>query len=216
MVSQAGPAQPARRRFVALLAVSSAPAWLAGCVSLPRAVGNLPSFAPDTGWAERRSVLQQLDGFSLRGRIAIAAGESGASATMRWVQAGARGEIEFDGPLGIGGLRVVARGEQLSVTNARGERRDGAAARADLERQLGFELPLASLRYWVLGVPDPSRDVDEERLADDAPRLEALSQAGWQVAYRAYTGAAGLPRRIDAARGAARLRLLVEEWAGQP
>jgi outer membrane lipoprotein LolB len=111
---------------------------------------------------------------------------------------------------------VVARDGDLTLTNARGQRLDGAAARADLERQLGFELPLASLRYWVLGVPDPAVGVDEERLSPDAPRLEALGQAGWQVAYRAYAGdAAGLPRRIDAVRGLARLRLLVEQWAGE-
>lgn len=214
----ADPALPARRRVVALLASLPAAAWLSGCVATSRFASQLPAFVPGTAWPERRSVLQQLAGFSLRGRIAVAAGESGLSASLRWAQAGPRGELEFDGPLGIGGLRVVARGAELSLTNARGDRLDGDAARAALEQQLGFELPLGSLRYWVLGVPDPSVDVDEERLSTDAARLEVLRQAGWQVAYPAYApgaaGAVGLPRRIDATRGAARLRLLVEEWTG--
>ncbi len=216
MSPKAGPARPARRRALELLAGASGAAWLAGCVTPLRPVAVLPGFPPDVGWPERRAVLQRLAGFSLRGRIAVAAGDAGFSASLRWVQAGSRGELEFDGPLGIGGLRVVARDGDLTLTNARGQRLDGAAARADLERQLGFELPLASLRYWVLGVPDPAVGVDEERLSPDAPRLEALGQAGWQVAYRAYAGdAAGLPRRIDAVRGLARLRLLVEQWAGE-
>lgn len=214
MRTQAGSARPVRRRALRGLATAAAAVWLAGCAALPRGPA-LPVLAADAGWPERRAALQQLAGFSLRGRIAVAAGDAGFSASLRWVQSGARGELEFDGPLGIGGLRIVARGAELALTNARGERLDGAAARADLERQLGFELPLASLRYWVLGVPDPAAAPGEERVAADAPRLEALSQGGWQVAYRAYAGdAAGLPRRIDAVRGGARLRLLVEDWAG--
>ncbi len=212
-----GPGPLARRQAIRLLVGASGAAWLAGCVTPLRTGVALPVVAPDAPWPQRRALLQQLGGFSLRGRIAVAAGESGLSASLRWVQAGSRGELEFDGPLGIGGLRVIARGDQLSLTTARGERFDGAAARARLEQQLGFELPLASLRYWVLGVPDPSIDVEQERLAADAPRLEALTQAGWQVVYRAYaTDAAGLPRRVDAARGPARLRLLVQEWADRP
>ena len=38
---------------------------------------------------------------------------------------------------------------------AAGQPLDGEAARAELERRLGAQLPLAELRYWMLGVPAP-------------------------------------------------------------
>ncbi|NCA24260.1 MAG: hypothetical protein EBS91_06570 [Betaproteobacteria bacterium] len=50
------------------------------------------------------------------------------------------------------------------------------ASRAALEQQLGFTLPVESLRYWMLGVPDPHSLV-EERIATDAIRWVLRSES---------------------------------------
>jgi outer membrane lipoprotein LolB len=185
---------------------------LAACASLP-----VPSpVAPPAGldWPQRRAQLQQRADFSLKGRIAVAAGEEGFSAGLRWAQRDREGLIELDGPLGIGGLRLQVRGEALELTTSRGERLDGAAARVELERRLGFALPLASLRYWVRGVPDPATPADET-VDPAAPRLAGLAQGGWTVDYAAYVedpAAGALPRRLSAVREGTRLRLVIEAW----
>jgi outer membrane lipoprotein LolB len=184
---------------------------LAGCAPLvTRTTGTA---APTPSWAERRDQLQGLTGFALRGRVAVAAGEQGFNAALRWQQAGDRAEIALDGPFGIGGLRVAVNGPALALTTGRGQRLDGAAARGELERELGFELPLDALRYWLLGVPSPGQPA-EERLEDGMPRLAGLSQDGWRIEYPDYvqTADGDRPRRLTATRGAARLRLVVESW----
>ncbi|MCC6173074.1 MAG: outer membrane lipoprotein LolB [Gammaproteobacteria bacterium] len=203
---------PRRCGLRAAAAATIAGLLLAGCASLPTA----PPTTSPLDWPQRRALLQDASRFDLKGRIAVAAGEEGFTAGLRWQQRDADALIELDGPLGIGGLRLHARGEALELTTARGERLDGEAARAELERRLGFELPLAALRYWVRGVPDPAGPAAEQ-LADAAPRLTGLEQAGWRIEYAAYVevpSAGGeLPRRLSASRESTRLRLVIERWS---
>ena len=105
--------------------------------------------------------------------------------------------LTLDGPLGIGGVQVNSQGETLEVVNAHGEHIGNDLARAELRTRLGFDVPLASLRYWILGVPRPDAPA-EESLDPAQQRLESLTQDGWHVAYGAYVGRA----RPDAARAA--------------
>jgi len=206
-------ATPVVRRIPAGLAAGLGALLVAACASLP-APSPVASPTP-LDWPQRRAQLQQRLDFTLKGRLAVAAGEEGFSAGLRWQQRDRDGLIELDGPLGVGGLRLQVRGEALELTTSRGERLDGAAARGELERRLGFTLPLESLRYWVRGVPDPGSAADE-RLDATAPRLAALAQNGWMVDYVAYIedpSEGALPRRLSAVREGTRLRLVIEAWS---
>lgn len=179
---------------------------LAGCVAAPRRP------APELPWPERRARLQALDPYELAGRVAVAAGNEGFSAHLSWKQQGARSTVQLNGPLGIGGLHVVAEGATLHVETSKGERLASDEAREELRDKLGFEPPLSSLRYWLLGVPDPQLPASETLGADQ--RLTALVQDGWQIVYPDYLDADGyfLPRRLTIRRGDVRVRLIVYRW----
>jgi outer membrane lipoprotein LolB len=183
---------------------------LAGCALRP--VAEAPLLLP-SDWPARRELLQQQREFSLQGRVAVAAGEQGFSASVRWAQQGEQTQIRLDGPFGLGALAIETDGAALFVTNARGQRFDGEAARVELERQLGFALPLAALRYWVQGLPSPGAPA-AEALENERPRLARLEQLGWTVEYREYqlAPAEHRPRRLVASHPSARVRLLIESW----
>lgn len=183
-------------------------AMLTACRTLPTTTPP-----PSGPWQERRPQLQALAHFELRGRVALSANGTGFNANLRWVEDGARSHLALEGPLGVGGMHIDATGDELEIVNARGERLSSAAAHAELVNRLGFDVPLASLRYWVLGVPDPARP-SEETLDEPQQRLSALTQDGWHIAYAAYTaaGAQTLPARLTLERESVRVRLLVEDW----
>ena len=109
-------------------------------------------------------------------------------------------------------MRLRFSSEGLSVTNSRGQQLDGAAAREEIEARLGFELPLANLRWWLLGIPAPG----EARLDQDAVtgELRGFEQGGWNVRIEERMPALGfaLPRRLVVARAGARLKLLAQSW----
>jgi outer membrane lipoprotein LolB len=78
---------------------------------------------------------------------------------------------------------------------------------------LGFDAPLTSLRYWILGVPDPSSPAAE--VIDVERRLASLQQSGWQIEYTDYAVVKGewLPGRMTLLRDDVRVRLIVDHWA---
>lgn len=182
-------------------------AWvLVGCQTLP------VSPAPSVSWSVRRAELQTLGRFGLNGRVAVAVGNQGFNAGLRWTQSAAVTHLALTGPLGAGGVQVTADGGGLSVVTSNGKRLGDADARAELESKLGFEPPLASLRYWVLGVPDPAAPASVQ--LDSQQRVTQLTQGGWQIDYTAYmpVGAEWLPKLMTLRRQDVRVRMIVDAW----
>jgi len=160
----------------------------------------------------RKPKLQAREHFDLKGRVAVAAGNEGFNARLLWRQTGTRSNVALDSPLGAGGVQITADGSSLSVETSRGEHLDDQAARSELATRLGFDPPISSLRYWVLGVPDPASPAKET--LDNQQRLASLQQDGWQVDYGAYTSVGGewLPSRVTLQRAGVRVRLIVDGW----
>lgn len=197
-------------RRAALGAVLVALGSLAGCrTAPPGAVVGPGAYAP---WPEQRAALEKLDRYGLNGRVAVAANGQGFSASLRYQQLPRSSNLALDGPLGIGGLRVDLEGEDLAIATSRGEKLDGDAARAELERRLGFALPLSQLRWWLLGIPAPG----DAAVNEDAGtgEIRDFTQAGWRVSINTRAAGLGfsLPQRLTAEREGARLKLMVERW----
>lgn len=176
---------------------------LAGCATVPGG-GAGPGAPADP---------EQLSQWMARGRIALTAHGEGGSGAFVWQQRSERTELSVRGPFGAGGLSVVTDGESLELDDGSGRAIDGERARIALEERLGASLPLAELRYWLLGVPAPSAPV--QRATGAVP---GFTQAGWVVEYPAYRSAGpwSLPARLTATTANARVRLVIDDWQLPP
>jgi outer membrane lipoprotein LolB len=186
---------------------------LAGCRTVPPPAPAIIGPGADAPWSEQYAALANLAHYALAGRVAVAANGQGFSANLRYRQQQQRAELALDGPMGIGGMRMEFDEHQLSVTNSGGQTLDGAAARAEIESRLGFELPLAELRWWLLGLPAPGMPAEKhEESAGGA--ITDFQQNGWRVTIDSRAPGLGfsLPARLTAERDGARLKLLVENW----
>ncbi|MGC1457196.1 MAG: lipoprotein insertase outer membrane protein LolB, partial [Steroidobacteraceae bacterium] len=187
--------------------------WLVGCQTLPKPVA--PTLAPEqviAAWPARRAQLQARTRFTAQGRIGVVAGGDGFNGRLRWVQDGTRSAVSLDGPLGVGGVRIINDGDVLSLTTPSGEALDSQAAREELVRRMGFEPPLGSLRFWLQGVPDPASPSTET--AKPEGYLGSLVQSDWTVTFSAYmqTAAGALPQKLTVTRGTVRVRLILDSW----
>lgn len=164
---------------------------------------------------ERRLALQASAAWRLAGRVAVTAGSEGGSAALDWRQAGERSELVLRGPFGAGSLRVALSGGSVELDDGT-HRLEGEPAREFLERQLGAPLPLAGLRYWVLGVPAPGAPYVEVTGPDGLPGQ--LDQQGWQVGFERYREVDGrqLPGRVTARTAGARVRLVISGFEFGP
>ncbi|MEY2919156.1 MAG: hypothetical protein RL261_461 [Pseudomonadota bacterium] len=155
----------------------------------------------------------QLTQWTAKGRIALSAQGEGGSGSFVWQQRSERTELTVRGPLGAGGLALVTDGETLELADGSGQPLDGEAARAELERRLGVQLPLAELRYWMLGVPAPGRS-DGGPVQASTGSVPGFVQGGWVVSYEELKPQAGwnLPARLTATTSGARVRIVVDDW----
>ncbi len=169
---------------------------------------------PDLGdWESRRLLLGQLDEWAFNGRIGVAAGDDGFSGSLRWVQAGDDFEATVSGPLGIGTVRLEGDGRSVQLTDKDGERTVLEDAERDLYLRYGWTIPVRSLRYWALGIPDPA--LPAETLLGDDGQLERLVQGGWQVEITRYGDGGGqrMPTRLRAASDQTRVKLSIHNWS---
>ncbi|HTT06105.1 MAG TPA: lipoprotein insertase outer membrane protein LolB [Steroidobacteraceae bacterium] len=193
-----------------LAAAMAAALLLSDCATHPPTL----QAPPPRSWAQREPLLlATASHFTLSGRLAANHADQGVSAGVQWRQQGTDAQLSLSGPLGFGGARVSLSAESISIRTSDGRELTGDAAVAELTRVLGFEPPLQSLRFWVVGVPDPTGGPVAPML-DDQQRLSHLSQDGWSIVYDAYMPVQRqwLPRRLTVTRQDLRLRFVINDW----
>ena len=190
------------------LALLSAALLLAGCATVPEYV-PLPAI---DSWDTRTAVLGDLKDWQLRGRIAVKAGEEGFNGKFNWSQNGDAFSATVGGPLGMGTVRIEGDGRTVVLTDKDGVETVLQNAELELRYRYGWTIPVASLRYWALGIPDPAEPAVTE--VDDDGRLVRLEQRGWLVQISRYRDGGGqqMPRILSATNPDTRVRLVIDRW----
>jgi outer membrane lipoprotein LolB len=194
------------RRLLLILLCSTV---LTACVTTRRAPAPAAATA---GWEQRVAVLQKLGSWQLDGRAAVAVGTQGWQASLNWRQRQNSAEVHLSGPLGIGAMVLRRTPDGISLNGAP----PSDAVLAQLQERLGFDLPLDRLRFWLLGVPDPSAAFLLTR--NDQDRALQLTQADWTIDYDRYMVAGGdsLPAHLVLSREGVRVRIVVDHWEFPP
>lgn len=197
-----------RRKLSQLIAVAVATGSLiAGCAA-PRS-----ALLPDIdNWDTRAAVLAGLDEWQFSGRIAVKTDTDGFNGKLRWAQDGNAFSATVSGPLGMGTVKIEGDDESITMTDKDGVRTELEDAELELRYRYGWTIPVASLRYWALGIPDPSADA--ETAFDDAGRLESLTQRDWAVSISRYADGGGqqMPKLLTAENPDTRVRLVIDYW----
>ena len=181
---------------------------LAGCATTPESV-DLP---PIDSWEVRNEVLGAIQDWEFKGRIAVKAGDDGFNGKFNWTQTGAAFRATVGGPLGMGTVRIEGDGRTVVLTDKDGESTVLQDAEAELYWRYGWTIPIASLRFWALGIPDPADPAVTE--LDEDGRLARLQQRGWSVEISRYREGGGqqMPRILSATNPDTRVRMVIDRW----
>ncbi len=171
-----------------------------------------PRKGPYRGVIEARlAQLADQNNWELEGRLAVRRGDEGFSAAIRWKQSGERFDIRLLDPLGrrVAWLRGTPR--RVTLTTSDGKTYRGVDPQRLLKQNLGWGIPLDSLKYWVKGMPDPHK-VSWREEYDDIGRPVLLEQAEWRVRLSRYASdqPLALPNMVRLEREGFRAKLLVD------
>lgn len=179
---------------------------LAGCVS------NKPLTPIDNLDHYQRQLAAVAD-WQLKGRINVRVPGESDTVSVTWENSEADYNIYLRGTLGLGATRIIGNANQVRMEQSGEEPVIARSAEDLLYTQLGREIPISDLHYWIRGLPAPRPKPRQITLAEQG-MVEYLDQSGWSLHYSNYTavGPWNMPGKIIAERDDLRLTLLVREW----
>ena len=208
----------------------AAAAWLAAGAVLVSGCGMLQGFmqpdaAPaetvlsgrDTAWEAHARDLAGFRTWSMVGNLVVRSKGDASRVTLRWRQAGDAYHLRITALLGAGLLELEGSDAGVEARFADGRRVRAESPEALLEEEVGWSVPLAGLRYWMVGAPSPG-GADGTMEIDSEGRLARLGQSGWTVVYEKYRSLDGLalPARIRFSNGSVEGTVVVRRWKAEP
>ena len=179
---------------------------ISGCATSPKL--SLPS--GDGQAAQSR--LYDLPYWKAEGRLGVKASEGAWNANLFWEHEKAQDRVRISGPFNQGGVSIILQDDLIYINEGNGVTELAHDPRASLKRRLGFEVPVESLRYWMLGLPAP----------DDAAILAAAGgsasrgfvQQGWTMSFERFEPFAGgeVPKKISLTGNRVKLKLIIDSW----
>lgn len=171
---------------------------LAGCESIrpPQAALSLPA-------------AEVPDRFQVDGRLSVREAGKGQYVQFDWQREGRRDTVDLVSPLGQVLARLEIDDQQALLVESNGQRHEAESADLLASQLLGQSLPLAGLRYWLVGQAAPG--------AFDwvSPDHVLLRQDGWQIEFEYHDGTR-LPRRINLSRQDLSVRVVLSGWQTLP
>ncbi|MCQ4243207.1 lipoprotein insertase outer membrane protein LolB [Stutzerimonas stutzeri] len=198
--------KPMRNLLIPLLAL-----LLAGCAGFgPQESLEGPGNAE--AWQAHKARISHIDGWQISGKIGIRAPQDSGSGTLFWLQRQDYFDIRLSGPLGRGATRLTGRPDAVTLEVAGQGRFEAQSPEALVESQLGWQLPVSHLLWWIRGLPAP--DSRSRITLDGSGRLATLQQDDWDIQYLNYEEENGLvlPSRIKLEGRNLQITLVIKDW----
>ncbi len=167
----------------------------------------------NNAWEIRQAKLSNIQTWGMSARIAVRLQDGGWQAGIRWRQQNEHYELDLLDPFQRKMAKLNGGPYWVNLTTSKGQTARAANAESLLAKMLGYSLPVAGLRYWVRGIPDPQAKVDELQL-DAVGRLIGLKQSGWKVDYQRYQDSIQLamPEKFTLKNQLVKVKVVVNSW----
>jgi len=154
----------------------------------------------------------------LKGRIGVQLPNNSWQAAIHWDQQGEDFKLSLHSPFGRVLSRVEKQGKEVVFVDGDGRNDYRSAEELDqlVSQQIGIAVPVGSLRYWILGQPQPDRPW--QLLDSSHENRQGFLQAGWKIHFNRWSSFDGrvLPSRLMLQRDGVKLRFALHEWVVPP
>ncbi|MFU8788955.1 MAG: lipoprotein insertase outer membrane protein LolB [Methylobacter sp.] len=180
--------------------------WL-GCLF---ALLSACSVAPvEPGMRYSRAAMDHLYGverWSFEGRLALTGQADSWSASISWEHNPGSEKIKLSGPLGQGGVVISLAGNVVTLDRGGDDVQTSTQPEEFINQQLGMFVPVQSLRYWVVGLPEPSSAYKDTN--------DGFNQNGWLNEYKQMQAVNDgfMPHKMTVMNNQVKLKLVIDRW----
>jgi outer membrane lipoprotein LolB len=182
--------------------------WLGWwCFVLMLSACSIVPVEPDIHYSKiAREHLYQLERWSFEGRLALTGKNDSWSANINWGHRPDDEKIKLSGPLGQGATVIQLTGDLVTIDRGDDEVQSSTQPEEFINQQLGMFVPVRSLRYWVVGLPEPSSAFVET--------ATGFTQGGWLIEYKQMQQVddQSMPRKISVTNERVKLKLFIDQW----
>lgn len=188
---------------------------LSGCSQFNKSDSEDNTLLTNQTWEQQQQALQQLDHWTLTGKLAIFLESDRQSANIYWQQQGDDYSIQLTTFIGTRILQVTKNEQGVEIINNDDEVFTGQDANT-LIKQLspGLDLPIAALQQWIKGNPaNASYQLNDQQQVSELLGLDA-NQNLWEVDFQQYQVFSGtvLPTKVNLKRDDIRVKIAINQW----
>jgi outer membrane lipoprotein LolB len=162
---------------------------------------------------QHRDSLRRIDNWRAEGKLGVRVGDEAQSAYFDWHNQDQSFSLRLSGPFGQGTTWLRRRGPVVTLETADQPIRRATSAEQLMQAQLGWQVPVSNLRYWIKGLAAPRHPVAQLRRNPDGTLAE-LQQQDWHITYSRYGLHNGwiLPGKLVAKRDTVTLTMIIKSW----
>jgi outer membrane lipoprotein LolB len=182
-------------------------ALLAGCAPF-----QAETVRPTPAGEAAKQALYSIQFWRMEGRIGVQTAEDAWQANLFWEHEPAQDRLRVSGPLSQGMVSIIVQKDLIYINEGNGVTQLSRDPDAMLRERLGFAVPLASLRYWILGVPNPEQNATTIPAGGDSSG--GFEQAGWLVRVERSREIENrtLPQRLLIQGHGVKLKIIGDNW----
>src|SRR5437899_10878961 len=160
----------------------------------------------------REAALSARTRWSLAAHIGVSNERDSGSGELDWQQDGSAYTFTVRAPVTGKTWKLSGNDGHAKLEGVESRTIEGDGAARLLRARVGWDVPLAALRAWVLGLRAPGATAHVNY--DESGLPAKIEQSGWSVEYRDwYTDRnPPLPRRVFATRGSTRVKMAIESF----
>jgi outer membrane lipoprotein LolB len=150
--------------------------------------------------------LYEVEHWAFEGRLALTGQSDSWSANISWEHSPEAEKIKLSGPLGQGTVVISLAGNVVTIDRGGGDVQSSTQSEVFINQQLGMFVPVRSLRYWVVGLPEPSLSYKDT--------IVGFNQAGWLSEYKQMQSVndGAMPRKMTVMNNQVKLKLIIDQW----
>ncbi|HEY8034897.1 MAG TPA: lipoprotein insertase outer membrane protein LolB [Methylobacter sp.] len=182
--------------------------WLfRGCLIFLLSACSVVQVKPDMHYSRTAMLhLYELEHWSFEGRLALTGQNDSWSANISWEHSPESEKIKLSGPFGQGAVVISLTGNVVTIDRGEDNVQSSTQPEEFINQQLGMFVPVHSLRYWVVGLPEPSNSYKDIGVG--------FNQFGWLSEYKQMqlVNNEVMPHKMTVMNNQVKLKLIIDRW----